>query len=426
MLRTRLLVFVVLTALPRLVWGQGDPLGPEFRVNTYTTDNQLGSSVASDSSGNFVVVWGSSLQEGSFSGIFGQRYDSSGSRLGPEFQVNTYTTSDQRDAAVASDASGNLVVVWTSNTEDGSALGVFGQRYAASGTPLGPEFRVNSYTTGSQSAPAAAFDPSGNFIVVWQAYGQDGPSDGVFGQRFAASGAPLGGEFRVNTFTTNAQATPSIATDGSGNFVVVWRSSGQDGSSSGVFGQRYAGSGVPLGPEFRVNTWTTNAQFGPAVAADAAGNFVVVWSSAGQDGNPGYGGGGPPAGVYGQRYFSAGSPLGGEFRVNTYTTENQFMPAVATDAAGNFVVVWSSNYQDKLTYGVYSQRYASSGVPAGPEFQVNTYTTSYQLSSAVASDSAGNFVVVWESGTQDGSLRGVFGQRYGQIVPIELMRFQVE
>ena len=47
-----------------------------------------------------------------------------------------------------------------------------------------------------------------------------------------------------------------MASDSSGNFVVVWMSDSQDGSSDGVFGQRYASSGTPLGPEFRVNTYT--------------------------------------------------------------------------------------------------------------------------------------------------------------------------
>jgi len=75
---------------------------------------------------------------------------------------------------------------------------------------------------------------------------------------------------------------------------------------------------------------------------------------------------------------------------------------------------------------VFGQRYASSGVPEGPEFLVNTYTTSYQLAAAAASDGTGNFVVVWESGTQDASLRGVFGQRYSQIVPVELMHYSIE
>ena len=57
-----------------------------------------------------------------------------------------------------------------------------------------------------------------------------------------------------------------MANDSSGNFVVVWRSNGQDGSFYGIFGQRYASSGTPLGPEFPVNTYTTDVQELPAIA----------------------------------------------------------------------------------------------------------------------------------------------------------------
>src|SRR5205814_1118008 len=117
--------------------------------------------------------------------------------------------------------------------------GVFGQRYANTGAPIGPEFRVNTYTTSYQNVPRLASDASGNFVVVWSSYSQDGSNDGVFGQRYASTGAPLGPEFRVNTYTTNSQGVPAVASDSSGNFVVVWMSE-QDGSSSGVFGQRYS------------------------------------------------------------------------------------------------------------------------------------------------------------------------------------------
>ena len=44
----------------------------------------------------------------------------------------------------------------------------------------------------------------------------------------------------------------------------------------------------------------------------------------------------------------------------------------------------------------------------------------------MATDPAGSFVVAWESLNQDGSSGGVFAQRFGQIVPVELMRFGVE
>ncbi len=60
--------------------------------------------------------------------------------LGPQLQINTYTTSAQRNPAVASDAAGNFVVVWESY-QDGSYQGIFGQRYDVFGTPQGPSSR---------------------------------------------------------------------------------------------------------------------------------------------------------------------------------------------------------------------------------------------------------------------------------------------
>jgi hypothetical protein len=95
------------------------------------------------------------------------------------------------------------------------------------------------------------------------------------------------------------------------------------------------------------------------------------------------------------------------------------------DSAGDFVVVWESPHDGGLI-GVFGQRFASTGAPLGTEFLVNTYTTADQSGPGVASDSAGRFVVVWRSGGQDGSGGGVFAQRYSMIVPVELTRFTVE
>ena len=98
---------------------------------------------------------------------------------------------------------------------------------------------------------------------------------------------------------------------------------------------------------------------------------------------------------------------------------------MASDSSGNFVVVWESNNQDGSSSGVFGQRYDSTGAALGPEFRVNTYTTDLQRFPAVASDSSGNFVVVWKS-YQDGSNYDVFGQRYGAIAPVEGTRSEVE
>jgi hypothetical protein len=130
--------------------------------------------------------------------------------------------------------------------------------------------------------------------------------------------------------------------------------------------------------------------------------------------------------LFGQRYAVSGAPLGQEFRVNTFTTNYQGGATIAADAAGNFVVVWKSFLQDGSSTGIFGQRYADSGSPLGLEFRVNTYTSSAQDAPSAASDSAGRFVVIWSSYSQDGWASGVFGQRYAPMVPVELMLFRVE
>jgi len=399
-------------------WPQGQPLGPEFRVNTYTTEFQDQVAVAAAAQG-FVMVWSGALQDGGIYGVIGQRYTNSGAPLGGEFRVNTYTPWSQERADVAGDAFGNFVVVWQSgHQDDGSEYGIFGQRYDSSGAPVGPEFRVNTFTTGRQYRPSVAMDAGGDFVVVWLSLDQDGSGYGVFGQRYQSSGAPAGPEFRVNSYTTARQTGARVDSDPGGSFVVVWHSTGQDGSGRGVFGQRYDSVGNPLGAEFRVNTFTTSYQDYPAVAMDrgGTGNFIVVWES-GPD---------PALGIYGQRFSVSGAAVGPEFHVNSYITSTQGQPKVAADAAGYFVVVWTSFDQDGSSVGVFGQRYDNVGTPLGPEFRVNTFTTGAQQDLAAAVDDAGRFVVAWGSEGQDGSDYGVFAQRYAEIMPVEVMQFVVE
>ena len=56
---------------------------------------------------------------------------------------------------------------------------------------------------------------------------------------------PLGGEFPVNTYTTNAQLFPAVAAAGNDTFIVVWDSFVQDSGGLGVYGQRFDGNGAP-------------------------------------------------------------------------------------------------------------------------------------------------------------------------------------
>jgi hypothetical protein len=59
--------------------------------------------------------------------------------------------------------------------------------------------------------------PDGRFVVTW--YGRQG----VYAQRFDASGAPPGPEFRVNSpRTVSFRSPPTVAIDRDGNFVLAW------------------------------------------------------------------------------------------------------------------------------------------------------------------------------------------------------------
>ncbi len=376
----------------------------ERTADTQTTSDSNARAVAVDASGNFVVAWASNGQDGSGYGVYARRYDVNGVPRGGEFRVNTTTTDAQTNPAVAGDASGNFVVVWQSKLQDGNGWGVYAQRYDSAGVPQGGEFRVNTTTANDQISPTVAMNASGGFVVVWASNGQDGSGYGVYAQRFDAAGARLGGEFRVNTTTNRDQTNPAVAVDAAGDLVVTWSSIGQDnGGSWGCYAQRYSADGTPQGGEFRVNTNTADNQQYSRVAMDANGNFTIAWASMNQDGQ-GWG-------IYAQRYSAAGAALGGEFRVNTTTAGDQNYPALTMDTSGNFLITWSSNGQDGGGWGVYGQLYDSTGAPQGGEFLVNAVTAGDQTYPSVAMDDVGHAVMVW-SGSGAGDDHGVFGQLY--------------
>jgi hypothetical protein len=324
--------------------------GAEFRVNTCTTDRQTNPSVAIASAGSFVVIWQSFGQDATLfdNGVFGQRYDAAGVAQGLEFRVNTATLGDQAYAHVAMAPTGEFIVVWRNET-----LQIAGRRYSADGTPQATEFQVNTHTTGSRNFPRVAVAPSGAFVVVWESQGQDGSGLGIFGQRFGLTGGAEGGEFRVNTYTTAYQFRAGVAMSASADFVVVWESHLQDGSGLGVFGQRYAASGSPRGAEFAVNAYTTfDQQFGQglsAVAMDGDGSFTVAWNGTGAS----YG----LNNVWAQRFDAAGIRRGPAFRVNAYITAVNSVASVASDGRSRFVVAWQSSYMSDTQREVFGRRF---------------------------------------------------------------------
>jgi hypothetical protein len=372
---------------------QAVAIGDEFQVNVYTTGGQVRPAVAIDAGGGFVVVWESGHDGGFYTpSIFGRRFNSAGVGLGQEFQVNDYTTQTQDRPTIAAADDGRFVVVWESDFRDGSVDGVFGRLFDSTGTAIGTDFQVSTYTFNSQRSPRAAMRPDGQFVVVWNSYGdQDGSLAGVFGRRFDSAGTPLAGEFQLNTFTSLSQYQARIAMRAEGDFVVAWESFGQDGQQRGVFGQRFDSVGAKVGGEFHANTYTPAFQDDIALAVAPSGAFLVIFSN-----------GTSMPGAFARYFDSNGTAVGAQFQVAATA-----FPEAATDRDG-FLALWSVNS------GVMARRYDSSGVAQGADFAINTYTFRGVSDTAVAANADGDFVVAWTSGRFDGpsSSTGIFARRH--------------
>ena len=251
--------------------------------------------------GNFVVVWtGYGADDASERGVFGQRYDASGSPRGGEFLVNTYTTGPP-DQPRPSPSTARAASWWSgrARTRTGSCDGIFAQRFAADGARRGGEFRVNTYTTGDQIA-AQRWPPTADRQLRRRlgraramAIGTAGSSRALRRGRRAASAASSGST-RTPRATNGSPAWMSrrqLAISSS-----TWMSDDQDGELTADL--RASGSTPPGAPRARSSGSTryTSADQDSvtSVADDGVGNFFVAWTSAGQDGND--------LGVFAQRF----------------------------------------------------------------------------------------------------------------------------
>jgi hypothetical protein len=284
--------------------------------------------------------------------------------------------------------------------------------------PVGPEIRGNQTTNGFQGhyyspRQSVAADQLGNFVVVWTS--DHGGTADVWGRRFKSTGVPLGDEFQINTFTVDAQASPVIAMSPKGDFVIAWQSNLQDGDNYGVFAQRYVADGTRRGGEFQVNQTTRFVQSEQSIAIDSQGCIVIAWQSYVDDGYTNYQGE-----IYARRYDASGQPLGGEFHVNANLNGRQHSPQVAMDGSGNAVIVWGSLNKNGNGFDVCCRRFDVTNQPLSPEIGVITSMPIDANSVSVAMDSVGHFVVSWTTGNVDPPRsQGVFFQVFNsQMIPI--------
>jgi len=374
-----------------------------------------------DSDGNFVVAWNESYQTPGHSAIKVQRYDTDGTPRGAAFQVSSFDTRVRVwDHSVAMDADGDFVVAW-GNTNRIETAGSYtiewsirARRYTADGVAQGNEFAVTTTTAFYADNPSVAMDSLGGFVVTWYDGSVDGGNN-VFARRFNAAGAPQGAPFQVNSISSPSSSTANweadVAMDPLGNFVVTWAGNTGGFDDYGIYARRYDAAGTPLGGQIRIDSAHGQSDF--QFSPHAAINLNGEVSIVWQrwDTLPD---GSPDRNLYARRVAPNGVVQGGEIFVASSVKNGQLSSGygsdIVMDAGGNFTVAWVADN------GIFTRRYKANGVPTALEYPIALGKN--QISPSLAMDADGNYVVSW--GRANGSGYDVYGRlRKGPDLTIE-------
>ena len=142
------------------------------------------------------------------------------------------------------------------------------QGIAAAGNPIELTSGLSGPTTS-----AVAMDAAGGFVVAWVQ--PSGTTSNIMAQLFNSSRASaVGSPIQVNA--SSEVGAPAVAMDAAGDFLVAWNQYNATPNSNSVDVRSYAASGAALTGAVPIDA-SANAAGSPSVSADASGNYLVAW-----------------------------------------------------------------------------------------------------------------------------------------------------
>jgi hypothetical protein len=245
----------------RLFNGDGTPVAAPVQVSGVTGANV---DVAIDGNGGFVVTWeGLDTDQ---AGIFARQFTGTGAPVGAPFQVNTTEVGNQVHPRVGVSTNGDFTIVWQSDV--GVETRILQQRYAADGTPNGPEILASDDAIATN--PDIAQNGTGAYVVTWEG------AAATRAQRYDNNGNAVGGLITVASIVATEPAV-GIATDGS--FVIAWQRIATGLEHDVVF-QRYNSSGGTSGGVTNAASDPAGDEAVPEVDMGGSGKFTVGWAEA--------------------------------------------------------------------------------------------------------------------------------------------------
>jgi hypothetical protein len=357
-------------AAPAAVRAQLPKSGRPFLLSSCFTCAQHHPTIAGNAAGDFLASWVEPVS-GLSEGVFARFFQAAQAPLGDDFQVASGGPGSppQFDGAAAADSKGNFVLAWASIVDDQSTI--LAQRFDAKGNPLGGQIGVAADSASSPSSPAdfkpaVAATPDGGFVVAWVSLANgDQPSDSprVMMRAFDSTGAASGPAVQLNTGLALGER-PSVCVSATGRVHAAWTFADVllpfQPSQVGVVVRRVAPGGAPVGPE-QVVAPAVDSETSVAVGCGPGNTYVVAWQTAQ-----------PPAAagsdIVAQRFTRRGRAVGGTFVLNQLTDGDQKNPALAFDSTGALVAVWEGNPGGVAW--VRGRRFAGDGTPLSDEFRV--------------------------------------------------------
>jgi Ca2+-binding RTX toxin-like protein len=391
--------------------------GSEFLVNTTTELDQREPAIAGLTNGRFVVTWtDSSGDDATGSDIRGQVFNADGSKAGSEFVVNTRVTSDQYEPAITALTDGRFLVAWRDASNppgDDGGYAVVGRIFNPDGSPAGDQFIIPGATAQDQQMPTITALPNGRFVAAWQDSELDGNLDpGLALQVFDANGNRSGPQFHVNTTTSGYQTSPVVTALAGGRFVVAWQDGSAEADDSGhpqdgydIRAQVFEADGSMLVDEFVVNTTTMNDQTEPTIAALADGRFVVAWTEQNSTAEDAHG-----TSIHARMFNANGTPSGGEFVVNNVSLSDQTEPVITALPDGRFAAVFTdAGGEGGGATNIQIIVFNPDRTVWRGQTTANTFTVGSQLDATVTALADGRIAVSWASENGDGSGSSVRG-----------------
>ena len=271
------------------------------------TGHDYGPLVSTDGSGDWVVVWSSTDDLGGTIGtdqdVLVSRSNDAGATWSAPTPLNGNADSDMgNDYApqVVADGTGRWLALWESDDSLDGAIGTDRDILVASSLDGGLTWSdpapLNSNAasdSGDDICPRLATDQAGTWVAVWDSYdslgGTIGSDADVLVARSTDGGVTWTAPAPLNTnagLDSNADLTPSIATDTMGNWVVAWASyedlTGALGTDADIFVSRSDDGGLTWSDPAPGDTYAVydlEDDTNPQIQTDRTGTWLIVWSS---------------------------------------------------------------------------------------------------------------------------------------------------